>query len=66
MGCGYFEYAIAKEYDAKLRRRKEAFRLETHTRKALHTTFITTYGLAHNAYWNEVQSEVTMDDLFDR
>jgi len=60
------EYTIAKDYDAKLRRRQESFRLETHTHKALHTTFITTYGLAHNAYWNEVQSEVTMDDLFDR
>ncbi|MDR3294833.1 MAG: AAA family ATPase [Clostridiales Family XIII bacterium] len=59
------EYAVTKEYDAKLRGRKEAFRRETRTRKALHTTFITTYGLARNAYWNDVQSEVTMEDLFD-
>ncbi|MDR3364019.1 MAG: AAA family ATPase [Clostridiales Family XIII bacterium] len=58
------EYTITKEYDMKLRSRKEAFRRETHTRKALHTTFITTYGLAHNAYWNDVQSEVAMDDFF--
>jgi len=25
---------------------------------------VTTYGVEHNAYWNDVQSEVTMDDLF--
>lgn len=25
---------------------------------------ITTYGLKHNAYRNDIQSEVTMDDLF--
>ena len=21
-------------------------------------------GIAHNAYWNDIQSEVTLDDLF--
>jgi hypothetical protein len=27
---------------------------------------ITTYGVKHNEYWNNIQSEVTMNDLFER
>jgi hypothetical protein len=27
-------------------------------------SMITTYGILHNEYWGEIQSEVTMDDLF--
>ena len=30
----------------------------------LHVTLVTANGLAHNVYWNNVQSEVTLDDLF--
>lgn len=37
----------------------------TKTNKALYHTFITTYGVAHNLYSGIVQSEVTMEDLFD-
>ena len=25
---------------------------------------LTTFGVSHNEYWNMVQNEVTMDDLF--
>jgi len=25
---------------------------------------VTTFGVAHNAYWNNIQSEATMDDFF--
>ena len=57
-------YRIDKEEDDKLRRRKSVFQEVTKTRKAIHLTMITTYGVAHNAYWNNIQSEVTMDDLF--
>jgi len=57
-------YAITKAYDADLRARRAAFRDETGTTKALHQTFVTTYGLKHNAYWGNVQSEATMADLF--
>lgn len=32
--------------------------------KALHLTMITVNGLAHNAYWGMIQSEVVLDDLF--
>jgi AAA+ ATPase superfamily predicted ATPase len=57
-------FVIDKRYDEVLRNKKTAFQLETGTRKALHQTMITTYGIEHNAYWNSVQSEIMMDDLF--
>ena len=44
--------------------RAEIFRSATKTRKALHQTFVTTYGLKKNMYSGNVQSEVVLDDLF--
>jgi hypothetical protein len=58
------EYTITKKYDAELRHKRGAFYEETKTRKTVHNTFVTTYGLTHNAYWGNVQSEVILDDLF--
>lgn len=42
----------------------ESFRNAVAPRQTLHLTLLTTYGVAHNEYWNMVQNEVTMDDLF--
>lgn len=58
------EFEITKQYDERLRERIEIFRLESKTRKALHQTFVTTYGLKRNAYSGNIQSEVVLDDLF--
>ena len=44
--------------------RKELFRSSTKTRKALHLTMVTTYGIKSNAYSGMIQSEVTLYDLF--
>ena len=55
---------ISAKYDASMRNKKVAFKRETRTRKAVHVTYITTFGLKRNAYANDVQSEVTLDDLF--
>jgi hypothetical protein len=41
-----------------LRNKREAFRSERKTGKALHATMITTYGVKHNEYWGGIQSEV--------
>lgn len=41
-----------------------AFVRETQTRKAVHTTMITTYGVKKNMYVDDYQSEVMLDDLF--
>jgi predicted transcriptional regulator len=58
------EFAITKEYSAKLRHKVDAFRQATSTRKALHLTMVTTFGLKNNKYSAEIQSEVALDDLF--
>ncbi|MDR1667289.1 MAG: ATP-binding protein [Bacteroidales bacterium] len=58
------QFVIDKKYDENLRNKRETFRRETKTNKALHFTMITTYGVQHNAYWGNIHSEVTMDDLF--
>lgn len=58
------EFEITKQYDEHLRSRTESFRSATKTRKALHQTFVTTYGLKQNMYSGNVQSEVVLDDLF--
>ena len=58
------EYAITKDEHAKLQNRIEAFSRGVGRGKSVHLTMVTTCGLAHNTYWNDVQSEVTLDDLF--
>ena len=58
------EYTITKDYDMALRQKLEAFRIGTNSRKAIHLTMVTTYGLAHNVYAETIQNSVVMDDLF--
>lgn len=57
------EYRLEKEEAEKLHNRRARFIEETKSRKAIHLTMITTYGLVHNSYWGEIQKEVTADDL---
>ena len=38
--------------------------LEPKTKKAVHLTIVTAYGLKPNEYTGIVQNEVVMDDLF--
>lgn len=58
------EYEISKKYNDEMQQRKELFRSVTKTRKALHLTMVTTYGLKNNAYSGMIQNEVLLDDLF--
>ena len=60
------EFEITKQYEEHLRERAEIFRNATGTRKALHQTFITTYGVKKNKYSGIVNSEVTLDALFEK
>jgi hypothetical protein len=55
---------IDKDYDKVLRNKRSAFKEETKTRKSVHITMVTTYGVKHNSYWSNIQSEVTVNDLF--
>lgn len=59
------EYSITKKYADDLRRKMARFAENEKIRKALHLVMITTYGVNRNEYYNMVQSEVTMEDLFD-
>ena len=57
-------YAITASDDESMRRRKSVFRERTGSRKAVHVTYVTPFGLKRNAYAGEVQSVVTLEDLF--
>jgi predicted AAA+ superfamily ATPase len=63
------DFVIDTAYATQLRNKRAALaaaaaRHRPTARKAIHLTFITTYGVAHNAHWNDIQSEVTLSDLF--
>ena len=58
------EYAIDAEYEQKLRNKKSAFINTTNTRKAVHLTMVTTFGIKANAHSGIVQNEITLEDLF--
>lgn len=57
-------FAITKAYDRELRSKIGTFAAIAAGRRSVHLTMITSSGLVHNAYWNYVQSEVTLADLF--
>lgn len=58
-------FEITSEYEIRLRERAALFASSTRTQKALQHTFITTYGVKQNIHSSIVQSEVTMDRLFE-
>jgi predicted AAA+ superfamily ATPase len=59
------EFLVDKKCDQSLRNKRSAFLEETGTRKAAHTTMITTYGLRKNAYQASIPYEIVLDDLFE-
>ena len=59
------EYIIDKSTDSNLRWKRVRFQRATRSRYGIHITLITTFGLVHNTYAGEVQSQVTADDLFE-
>lgn len=58
------EFVINKDYDQKLRERRETFLQETGTRKGARLVLVTPHGVRRNAYWNTIQAQVTAGDLF--
>ena len=58
------KYAITSDESESLRRRVEAVRKMFGKNKTAHLTMITPEGLSQNSYRWDVQSEVTLDDLF--
>ena len=57
-------FVISSDYDMELRNKVSTFIRQTQSRKAVHTTMITTFGVKKNMYLDDYQSEVVLDDLF--
>ena len=57
-------YVVDEEEDQRLRHRQATFVRESGTKKAVHITMITTYGLSKGGYSDEIHSQVVMSDLF--
>ena len=58
------EFAIDKDYEQRLRNKREIFRTATKTKKTIQITMITTYVVKQHKYSSIVSASVTMDDLF--
>ena len=58
------EYEIDRDESRRMLNRRERFMAESGGKAVVYLTFVTTCGLVRNMYWNDVQSEVTLDDLF--
>lgn len=60
-------FAINNNYSAQLRLRKTIFKQATETKKAVFTTLLTTYPALQNKYYlEEIDSEVSMNQLFEK
>jgi hypothetical protein len=59
------QFTIDTGYEAELRYKISTFAQETKTKSAIHLTMVTTYGVKRNENSGIVQSEITMDDLFE-
>jgi len=55
---------ISAKDDQDLQKKRMAFLEETSTRKAIHITMITTYGLNDKGHRASIQSDIVLDDLF--
>ena len=58
------DYTLTGEVDADIRRKIDVFVQTTKCKYAIYPTLVTTYGLVPNSYAGNIQSVITMDDLF--
>ncbi|SHI68084.1 AAA family ATPase [Pseudobutyrivibrio xylanivorans] len=58
------EYTIIEKDDKSIKNKISDLVIGTKTKFAIYPTIITTYGLVNNSYAGEIQSVVTMDDMF--
>jgi hypothetical protein len=58
------EYAITQDEEMKLRRRRGNFIDATKTKKAVHITLVTPYGIKSNIHSAVAQNQICMEDLF--
>jgi hypothetical protein len=57
-------YVLDATYDNELLQKRETFRDETETRKALHFILVTSFGLSSGSYQGMIQNQVLLDDFF--
>ena len=57
-------FVIDAKTEDGLMRKLAVFSSVTHTRKAVHLTMATPFGILRNAHSGRVQSEITLNDLF--
>jgi hypothetical protein len=58
------EFTVTEKVDRSIRNKTSDLVTLTGTKYAIHPTIITTYGLVDNSYAKNIQSVVTLDDLF--
>ncbi len=58
-------FKIDATYDAVLQNKKMRFVKATETQKAIHLTMIASQGLVRNAFSDDIQCQVTGNDLFN-
>lgn len=57
-------YEISDAEGEKLRHRRQAYIEDEQFKGSAFITMVSPYGVMHNAQWNSIQSEVTLEDLF--
>ena len=57
-------FTIDKDYAKDLQNKLDAYQDLSKDKRTLHLVMVTTNGIVHNSYYNMVQKEITMDDLF--
>lgn len=58
------EYTVTEKVDRSIRNKMNDLVRVTGTKYAIYPTLITTYGLVSNSYGENIQSVITLDDLF--
>ena len=58
------EYTITKSDSTNLGNKAEVFEYQTGTKASILLTMVTTFGVKHNIYYDSIQSELTVDQLF--
>ena len=57
-------FTIGQDYAKELQNKLDAYQELSKDKRTLHLVMVTTNGVAHNNYYNMVQNEITIDDLF--
>ena len=57
-------FTIDKNYADDLQNKYNAYQELSKDKRTLHLVMITTNGVMHNNYYNMIQNEIVMDDLF--